>query len=98
MFQRFTAAVRAELEAPAAGTLGPAESAGAGGATPAAPAGTPLAAGTGPADASPAAAPLDAVSFGTELAGRVARRWAREPAFWLAVLALAYLVYWLLLR
>jgi hypothetical protein len=94
MFQRFTAAVRAELEAPAPSAAGAASAVpGAGAAGPSA---APPASATPPTPAS--AAPLDAVSFGTELAGRVARRWARQPAFWLAVLALGYLVYRLLLR
>lgn len=76
LFQRFTAAVRAELE-------------------------TADAAGAGTAEKPPAAAaspPIEAVSFGAELAGRAARRWAQSPAFWVGVAAIAALVFWLLLR
>jgi uncharacterized protein len=77
LFQRFTAAVRAELELPAG----------------AAPAAEPTAA---PAfSQSPS---LDAVSFGAQVAGRTARRWAQSPRFWLALAVLAIVLYWLLLR
>jgi carbon monoxide dehydrogenase subunit G len=84
LFQRFTTAVRAELERaeperaepPASGAA--AES----------------------ASAAPASAnePIQAVSFGVQVAGRVARRWAHQPAVWVGVAALAALVLWLLLR
>jgi hypothetical protein len=76
MFQRFTAAVRAELETGEAALA----------AVPAAALGSPAG----------AEAPLDAVSFGTELAGRVLGRWARTPAFWVGVAALVAVLYWLL--
>jgi hypothetical protein len=74
LFERFTAAVRAQLEtaeAPVAGTQG------------------------GPA-AAVVSEPIEAVSFGAQLAGRTLARWARGPAFWLGVAALAAFVYWLL--
>jgi carbon monoxide dehydrogenase subunit G len=77
LFQRFTAAVRAELEMPAG----------------AAPAGQTVA-----APASPQSQSLDAVSFGAQVAGRTARRWAQSPGFWLFLSVLAILLYYLLLR
>ena len=80
LFQRFTTAVRAELE-----TAEPAASGAAAGS-----AAVPAAA--------PANEPIQAVSFGVQVAGRVARRWAHQPAFWVGVAALAALVLWLLLR
>jgi hypothetical protein len=81
LFQRFTAAVRAELETPQAVVA----SAG------------PSAVADKPATAS-ANEPIQAVSFGAQVAGRVARRWAQQPAFWMGVAVLAVLFYWLLLR
>jgi uncharacterized protein len=83
LFERFSAAVRAELEA-AEGA--PAEAAGA------APAASPP-----PAPAAGGES-FDAVRFGVQVAGRVLRRWAGQPVFWLAVAALAAVVLWLLLR
>ena len=77
LFERFTAAVRAELET------------------------TPAAAGSG-AEIRPAAVsagePIQAVSFGAQLAGRVAGRWVRRPVFWLGAAAALAAIYWLLLR
>jgi len=81
LFQRFTAAVRAELEAPET------EAAGAG---PSAVADEPPAA--------PANEPIQAVSFGAQVAGRAARRWAQSRAFWVGVAAVTALFFWLLLR
>jgi hypothetical protein len=77
LFQRFTAAVRAELE-----TAGP----------------FPVGAESSPPPSPPANEPIQAVSFGAQVAGRTARRWARSPAFWVVAAALALLLYWLLLR
>ncbi len=77
LFQRFTTAVKAELETPA-GAAPVAES-------PAAP-------------ASSQSQPLDAVSFGAQVAGRTTRRWAQSPGFWLFLSVLAILLYYLLLR
>ena len=98
MFQRFTAAVRAELET--GETAAPAATAEAPDAMPKdapAPAGTSVAGATVvPQSTAGANAPLDAVSFGTELAGRVLGRWARTPAFWVGVAALVAVLYWLL--
>jgi hypothetical protein len=64
LFERFTAAVRAELET---------------------------------SSAPPAHEPIQAVSFGAELLGRASLRWARHPAFWIGLAALA-LISWLLIR
>jgi carbon monoxide dehydrogenase subunit G len=112
MFQRFTAAVRADLEtgeagaspAPTTSTTAAATGAATGstgspGTAAAATAGTIRTSGTGAPPGPPAGAnaPLDAVSFGTELAGRVLGRWARTPAFWVGVAALVAVLYWLLL-
>ncbi|MGH7534009.1 MAG: hypothetical protein ACREMG_00340 [Gemmatimonadales bacterium] len=74
LFQRFTAAIRAELETKEE----PGEAA-------------------KPAAAS-ANEPIQAVSFGAQVAGRTARRWGRSPGFWVAVAAVAALFFWLLLR
>ncbi len=74
LFQRFTTAVRAELEAPGA------------------------AASEGTAAPASANEPIQAVTFGAQVAGRAARRWADEPAFWVGVAVVTALVYWLLLR
>jgi len=74
LFQRFTEAVRAELEAPKA------------------------AASEGEAPSAPSNEPIQAVTFGAQVAGRAARRWADEPAFWVGVAVVTALVYWLLLR
>ena len=72
MFQRFTEAMRTELESKAEA---PAEG---GGASQAA-----------------EAPPIEVVSFGAGLLGRAAARAARRPAFWIAVIAVALLLYWL---
>jgi carbon monoxide dehydrogenase subunit G len=74
LFQRFTEAVRAELEAPKA------------------------AASEGEAPPAPSNEPIQAVTFGAQVGGRAARRWADEPAFWVGVAVVTALVYWLLLR
>jgi len=93
MFQRFTAAVRAELETGEAAASPTATTSSPGVAVTGTPAATPAAA---PGSLAGAQAPLDAVSFGTELAGRVLGRWARTPAFWVGVAALVAVLYWLL--
>jgi len=69
LFQRFTTAVRAELET-----------------------------GESPAAVTPVNEPIQAVTFGAQVAGRAARRWAHQPAFWVGLAAVAALVLWLLLR
>jgi carbon monoxide dehydrogenase subunit G len=70
LFERFTAAVRAELETAQA---------------------------AGPMPAPPVNEPIQAVTFGAEVAGRAARRFVRQPAFW-AGLAILALIGWLLFR
>jgi uncharacterized protein len=79
LFQRFTTAVRAELETMPAGAAPPGPTA----AAPASPQSQP---------------PLDAVSFGAQVAGRAARRWSQSPGFWMTLAVLAILACWLLLR
>jgi carbon monoxide dehydrogenase subunit G len=91
LFQKFTDAMRRELEAPAAPTPAPAAGAAAAGA------------GAVPVEA-PAAAPrpvaaeavLDVGSLGAAAAGRAAARTLRRPGFWIAVIVLALLLYWFL--
>ena len=77
MFERFTAAVRAELET-AGADRGPRR----------------RHRRRPPPATAPASEPIQAVSFGAEVAGRTARRWAQSPGFWigLAVLAIAALL------
>jgi carbon monoxide dehydrogenase subunit G len=77
LFQKFTAAVRAQLEA-----APPGEGAGE--------------AGPPPAPAAPE--PIQAVSFGAQVAGRAAQRWSQSPGFWMGLAVLAVLVYWLWAR
>ena len=103
LFQRFTAAVRAQLEVAAP----------AGDAPPDAPH-APLAGASSPAAVSAAAPaggkpvpsvppptspsePLDGLAFGGEVAGRVVRRWTRSPGFWVGLAAVVALVFWMLL-
>jgi carbon monoxide dehydrogenase subunit G len=71
LFEKFTAAVRAELET----------------STSSAPT----------SSAPPANEPIQAVSFGAELAVRSARRWSSSPVFWLGLVVFV-LICWLLLR
>jgi carbon monoxide dehydrogenase subunit G len=113
LFQRFTAAMSRELEAPAAP---PAETppaavtapAAALGALQAATAGAPVA--TPPPDlpapvpvsAAPAPPPvepvLDVGALGAAAAGRAIGRTLRRPGFWIAAAVLALLLFWLLHR
>lgn len=108
MFQKFSDAMRSQLEAPAtAGAPGPAP------ATAAAPDPAPAAAlaqpGPAPAAAAPAAAPpttpplppppredhLDVGALGAVAARRAAGRTLRRPAFWIVLAAIAAIVYWI---
>lgn len=100
LFQKFTDAMRRELETPAV-------------APEAVPAAAPPVEATGPAAAAPASplptkpppAPppaaenvLDVGSLGAKAAGRAAARTLTRPAFWIVVIVLALLVYWLVNR
>jgi carbon monoxide dehydrogenase subunit G len=106
LFQKFTDAMRRELETPAAAPE----------AVPPAPAPStaespdPAASTLGSATASPPPAKpppapppaaenvLDVGSLGAKAAGRAAARTLTRPAFWVAVIVLALLVYWLVNR
>ena len=93
LFQRFTEAMRAELESgaeTAGGEPGSAEPAAAG----------PGAAASGQRSAAQPseAVPIEVLSFGGKVLGRALGRTLRRPAFWAVVLVLALLVYWLWLR
>jgi hypothetical protein len=78
LFEKFTAAVRTELET-APPEAGESKSSAPTSSTP------------------PANEPIQAVSFGAELAGRSLRRWSRNPVFWLAA-AVFVLICWFLFR
>jgi uncharacterized protein len=82
LFQRFTEAVRAELEKPVSEGP-PATSA------PAAPAdGAPAPA------AGPGAPPIEVLSFGGQIAGQAALRGLRQPVFWFVALLILAVLYW----
>ena len=93
LFQKFTEAMRRELETPApaaAPASPPVEGAQR---SPAAPVATPVA---GPPPASEAV--LDVGALGAAAAGRAAGRTLRRPGFWIAVAVIAVLIYWFFLR
>jgi carbon monoxide dehydrogenase subunit G len=107
LFQRFVEAARAQLES-AAAPAGQAAGAvpGPGGApaavSPAAPVaaaagGSPPAGGPQPAAPAPAAAPapIDVVALGSAAARRAAGRALRRPGVWIAIAAVALLLWWL---
>jgi uncharacterized protein len=89
LFQKFSDAMRRELETPPATAAPAVEGAPPGLAAPAAPV-----AGPPPA----AEAVLDVGALGAAAAGRAAGRTLRRPGFWIAVVVLALLLYWLFLR
>jgi uncharacterized protein len=95
LFQVFSQRMRAELEPGAAAAVpAPAARAPAPPAPPAAaptPSAAPVAASASPATAAPE--PLDLGSLGAKVAGRAAGRTVRRPGFWLAVAAVAVLLY-----
>ncbi len=98
LFQKFTDAMRRELETPAAAPEAAAENPG-----PAAAASEPAAVSPPPTKPPPAPPPaaenvLDVGSIGAKAAGRAAARTLTRPAFWIAVIVLALLVYWLVNR
>jgi hypothetical protein len=83
LFQKFTEAMRRELET----TEGTARTAGT----------ATTAEGEGPATPSPPIEQvLDVGSLGAAAAGRAAARSLRKPAFWIAVIVIAILLYWFL--
>jgi carbon monoxide dehydrogenase subunit G len=82
MFQRFTEAMRAELEKPDSSILGTAPL----------PEGAPHDA---PHAAAPApAAPIEVISFGSQILGQAAVRALRQPVVWIVVAAFIFAVYW----
>jgi uncharacterized protein len=92
IFQKFTDAMRAELEPPVpAATPGPAEGAQAGAVEP----GRAVAAAARAEPPPAQAPPLDVVSLGAGAAARAAGRTVRRPAFWIAAAALALIAIWL---
>lgn len=105
LFQKFSTAMRRELEtsapapeAPAPAGASPVQEASAPPAAPAVPRPTEMSA-VAPPPPSPAPAAeavLDVGALGAAAAGRAAGRMLRRPGFWIAVLAVAALIYWLL--
>ena len=95
LFQKFTVAMRRELETPAAAPAPAAE-------PPPAPAAAegPAAPPSPPPPAPPPVAEnvLDVGALGAAAAGRAAGRTVRRPVFWIVVIVLALLLYWLFLR
>jgi carbon monoxide dehydrogenase subunit G len=95
LFQKFTVAMRRELETPAAAPAPAAE-------PPPAPAAAegPAAPPSPPPPAPPPVADnlLDVGALGAAAAGRAAGRTVRRPIFWIVVIILALLLYWLFFR
>jgi len=91
MFERFTAAVKAELEKPEEPAAAPQHEAAH---TPHRDAPPPAAPAPHGVSAPPASSPpIEVVSFGGQILARAAGRAARRPAFWIAVAAIAAIVY-----
>lgn len=105
LFQKFSDAMRRELETPAATPAAappptPADTtptASEMSAVSSAPAAPPVPAAPPPAPAASEAA-LDIGSLGAAAAGRAAGRMLKHPGFWIAVIVLALLLYWLLIK
>jgi carbon monoxide dehydrogenase subunit G len=114
MFERFSAAMQAELE-PAASTPGPADAAarvggeagragtGSTPSTEASRASSSNAVGGAPLASAAgahatAAPPIEVVSFGGKVVARALRRTTRRPGFWVAVVLLLVVLYWVWLR
>jgi len=90
LFQKFSDAMRRELETPAAAPVAPAtENA------QHAPAATLSVPPPAPA---PSEAALDVGALGAAAAGRAAGRTLRRPGFWIVLLVLAVLIYWFFFR
>jgi hypothetical protein len=102
LFQKFSQAMRRELEAPAApasvAPAAPAASPPAEAAPEAAPATPPPAVAPAPAPRPPVVASeevLDLGSLGAQAVGRAALRTVRQPAFWIGAALAFILTYWL---
>jgi len=103
MFQRFTEAMRAQLETardagPAIATSSPSPNGTPAGAAPSAtPSSTAAPATSGEAAAAPTpSAPIEVVSFGSALVGRMVARTLHRPVFWvLLAVVLVLLLLWL---
>ncbi|MBW8876179.1 MAG: SRPBCC family protein [Acidobacteria bacterium] len=106
LFQKFTDAMRRELETPAAAVpeAAPPAPPPSGDPGPIAPVAFSAAASHPPPKPPPPAPPpaaenvLDVGSLGAAAAGRAASRLLSNPVFWIAVIVLALLVYWLVNR
>jgi uncharacterized protein len=97
LFQKFTDAMRRELEAPAAPAPAVTEGAPAA-ASPDEPEGA-AASPTPPAAPAPAAENvLDVGALGAAAAGRAAKRTLGRPGFWITVIVIGFLIYWFFLR
>jgi hypothetical protein len=100
MFQKFTEAMRAELEKPEAAPPAPPVGDGGGGGVPAGEAGAAPAATA--ASAPPAgstqqgAPPIEVLSFGTKVLVRAAGRTIRKPLFWVVTVVVFGSIYWFL--
>jgi uncharacterized protein len=98
LFQKFSDALRRELEAPAAPAVDGGAAA-AGGPSPEPRAAAAAVATPAPPPTPPAAEPvLDVGALGAAAAGRAAGRTLRRPAFWIIVIVLALLLYWFFYR
>jgi carbon monoxide dehydrogenase subunit G len=99
MFQKFTEAMRAELEKPDAPPPPPPGGDGGGGATPSDAIAAPTAAPASPPAAGSTqqgAPPIEVLSFGTKLLARAAGRTIRKPLFWVVAVAVFGSIYWFL--
>jgi carbon monoxide dehydrogenase subunit G len=85
MLQRFTEAMRAELETPAAAPSSP------GGLS----SGPAVEAAASPVPAPEGAPPIEVISFGSRILGQAAARTLSRPVSWIAVAVLVVVAYWL---
>jgi carbon monoxide dehydrogenase subunit G len=103
LFQKFSTAMRRELEAPAASATSVPGETTAPSPEPSAPAPPIKAEMSAVAAAPPVAAPaaeavLDVGALGAAAAGRAASRTLRRPSFWIAVVVVAVAIYWFFVR
>jgi carbon monoxide dehydrogenase subunit G len=109
LFQKFSTAMRRELEVSAAAApAAPAETTAPSPEAPSSPTASPappvinersvVAAAAPPVQAAAAENVLDVGALGAAAAGRAASRTLQRPGFWIAVVALAALIYWLVGR